>query len=456
MIINETLVKYIFNKQNILKYFAINMILIISMFAISFIVIVNSYIVIYKQYKDTIENVNVSYNYNISEASNNYKESMQRCLAINCERVVLKDENDYDVYKIEYDMDTQFNYLKLVDDEIFHTIWFTQYLTSEFRMVIYGEHGIYIMNDNNYLESTLNTIFLLGILFAVIIIVINFYAAYHSFKNDIYEKKNYKTYIENKLQGNVTEMIHHEINAPLSILISTSYLIRGIIEHKSTVSQEDIDKIMDSYNYSINRISEVITFLAKSKYFKRDDNVTIYDSIEHIIYSINTTHILKLGIKYDDCEKILNNFIIDPNLGHAGFMNIITVLFNNSIEAGANLMTISVPSYTDTHLTLDVKDNGRGIRDSNGNLFKDSGHVISQYGYSTKDDKGKPIVRTGLLYRIFKLFRIKLITTDTTRGIGLYMNKVLLENAHGTINLHSTSDEGTTFRLKIPIKHKNA
>lgn len=462
MIVNETLIKSIFSKQNMIKHFLINILLLLSMYIVSFIIIINSYIVIYNQYEYAVNNTNVNYNYNIYEASNKYKDAMSRCLAINCERIVLKfdadDEDDieYNIYKIEYDLDTQFNYLKLVEDEEFHTFPLTKYLTSELRMIIYGEHAIYIMNDNSYLESTLNSTFFIAIIFAVIIIILNFYAAYHSFKNEIYERKNYKTYIENKLQGNVTEMIHHEINAPLSILMSTSYLIKEIIERKSELSQEDTDKIMSSYNYSINRINEIVVFLAKSKHFKRDENVSIYESIEHVIHGINSTHILKLGISYENCEDILKKYIVGSKLGNAGFMNVVTVLFNNSIEAGANMIIVTSPSKTSEHIFIDFRDNGRGIRDTNGNLFKNSGKIISQYGYSTKDEKGNPVVKKGFIYKILRFFKIKLITTDTTRGIGLYMNKVLLESSNGSIRLLNTSDEGTTFRVKIPITKKNS
>lgn len=457
MIINETLIKYIFNKNNFIRRALINLVLILAICTITVVVIINSYRSVYEYHKDIIYNTKISYNYNISDESNLYKDSISRCIAIKCERIVLKDTNTlkFEVYETEFNKDTQYTFLKLTD-EVFSTSAFTKYLTPDFRLIIYGDNAIYIMDDNTYLESNLQTITIMLVVSVLIIIAINYMSTYASYKNDIYEKKNYKTYIENKLQGNVMEMIHHEINTPLSILVATEDAIKDIFAKCSTdkISKDELDRVMTYYNYSVKQITETISFLAKSKHIKRDDTIPILKSFEHIVHSINATHIIKLNIEYNNCKDILDSYIINPNLSHAGFMNVITVLFNNSIEAGANLITVSLAKLYNNYMCLDIKDNGRGIRDTNGDLFKDSGKIIQEYGYSTKDDKGKQIIKTGFLYKLLKFLHVKIISTDTTRGIGLYMNKILLENVGGKIWLIETSENGTTFRVKIPVQKK--
>ena len=454
MVLNETFIKYVFNKQNMFKHFIICILILCTLFLIGLIIIIQSYVMIYDYYKDTVLRTDVSYNYNISESSNVYKDVITKCLAIKCERIVLtNDAGDHFVYKIEYDNELQFSYLVLTD-EVFDTLSISKYFTKELRLIIYGNIGIYIMDNNSYIETTLNTITYLIIIFSIIIIGINFYSSYNAFKNEIYEKKNYKTYIENKLQGNVSEMILHEIGTPLAILLSIYSTVEDAINKNYIFTQEEKTKLMDSYKFALTRINETIAFLAKSKYLKRDGNVSLYDSLEHVIASINSTHIVKVGIEYIDCEEVLKSYTIKENLTNSGFMNVLTVLFNNAVEACASIMTISIHELTHEFITIDIKDNGRGIRDVNDNLFKDSGKIIEQYGYSTKDEKGNPVVKEGFIYKILKLLRIKLICTDTNRGIGLYMNKVLLASVKGDIKLVSTSEQGTTFRIKVPITKK--
>lgn len=460
MIINENILKGLFKKENLIKNFIINFLFLIFIICFSVILIINMYTIIYQKYIDIISDTSFSYNINISDSSNEYKDILNKCLSISCERIVFKNKSNtnetrYYIYKVEHDLENMYHYLKLVDDEIFDTVFFTKYLTNELRLVIYYDSVMYILNDNAYIISLLQSVFIFDLLFIVIIFIYNMYSSYYSFKNNIYEQKKYKTYIENKLQGNVTEMIHHEINAPLSILMSTYYIIKDIINNNTKLSKDDIEKILESYNYSINRINDITAFLAKNKYFKREDNVSLYKAFEYVINNINSTHIIKLGIDYQNYEEMLNSFIIHKKLGHTGFMNIINILFNNSIEAGANLITISIVENSKYFITLDIKDNGMGIRDLNGKLFKNSNNIITQYGYSTKNNKGEQLKNKGIIYKILKLFKINLINNDSTRGIGLYMCRVLLEKANGNINLLTTSDEGTTFRLLLPAVKKN-
>lgn len=455
MVINETVVKYVFNKQNMLKHFFVSIVMILVLLLIGSVIIIQSYKLIYEQYEDTVLSTDVSYNYNISEASNKYKEVITKCLAISCERIVLtNDAGDDLVYKIDYDIDNQFNYLTLTD-EIFKTSDFTKYVTKELRLIIYGKQARYIMDDNTYLQTTINSMLYLVLIAGGIIIIVHFYSCYRGFKNDVYEKKNYKTYIENKLQGNVSEMIHHEISAPLAILLSIYSTVEDGLSKNYNFSMDEKTKLMDSFKFALTRINETTSFLAKSKHLKRDGNVSMYDSFEHVTASINTTHIVRITTEYTDCEDLLKSLTIKANLSNSGFMNVLTVLYNNAIEACSSVMTISVHQLTHDFITLDIKDNGRGIRDVNDNLFKESGKIIEQYGYSTKDEKGNPVVKKGFIYKLLKLFRIKLISTDTNRGIGLYMNKILLQSVKGKIELVSTSEQGTTFRIRVPVQKKN-
>ena len=94
-----------------------------------------------------------------------------------------------------------------------------------------------------------------------------------------------------------------------------------------------------------------------------------------------------------------------------------------------------------------VKDNGRGVRDNKGNIV--SSTDIFSYGYSTKGD---PKLQPGLINRILNKFRLDITGARTVRGVGLSINKELLQSYNGDITLHETSPKGTTFIVKIPVK----
>ena len=120
----------------------------------------------------------------------------------------------------------------------------------------------------------------------------------------------------------------------------------------------------------------------------------------------------------------------------------------NSIEANANKIVVSAETKDDM-LELTIRDNGRGIRDSNNNIIKD--YNIFNYGYSTKDIDGINIITDSWLSGI--LYKLKILSRDNEfRGAGLSLCKDLLKKNGGDIILVDTNKEGTTFKLIIPTK----
>ena len=101
-------------------------------------------------------------------------------------------------------------------------------------------------------------------------------------------------------------------------------------------------------------------------------------------------------------------------------------------------------------MSMKVKDNGTGIRNSNNKCVLDN--KIFTYGYTTKDENNNRSNCKSLLSRILDLLGFNLIHKKSTRGIGLYISKSILEKNGGDIRLIDTTPYGTTFELIIPIK----
>ena len=157
----------------------------------------------------------------------------------------------------------------------------------------------------------------------------------------------------------------------------------------------------------------------------------------------------------DDKEIQLDTVYVSETLGSGEFVNILTVLFTNSIEAKATLLAISAERISSDKFWLYIKDNGVGIRDTTNTLAKDKTkaiNMITEYGYSSKNKDGKPIIHKGIKGKLFKFLGIKLMDNTNSRGVGLYMCKRLLKKANCDIELVDTSEKGTTFRISIPYK----
>ena len=120
-------------------------------------------------------------------------------------------------------------------------------------------------------------------------------------------------------------------------------------------------------------------------------------------------------------------------------------MITNSLEAYSDHINISADIKVNK-LILHVKDNGRGIRDSHDRIIANVS--IFNYGSSSKD----PNLKKSLLERIFNFISLSFEHRQSTRGVGLFLNKELLKKCDGDIILASTSAKGTQFDIILPVK----
>jgi len=97
-------------------------------------------------------------------------------------------------------------------------------------------------------------------------------------------------------------------------------------------------------------------------------------------------------------------------------------LIGNAIKYAGEGKQINVKTWDDDQwVYIEIKDNGKGIRED------DLEYIFDKF-YRVKDDESHQIKGSGL---------------------GLYLVKYFIELHHGTIEVESVLDEGTTFLIKL-------
>ena len=445
MIVNENLLKYMFNKKSVIKHFLLFTAMIASMTLIILFITIKLYTQIYSNYKFTLNNVYVPESYNIGDIM------LSRCKAVSCKEVLLVDGED-SVYRYKLTKNTRTaDKIVYISNQNVNYHWLTEYLNNDLNLVVGIDNQIYIINDGNFIENIINITLYLYFMLFIFYSIIASYMQYLAYKNQVYEKGSYKMYTETKIQGNITEMLHHEINAPIAVLRSAKDEIYSLFnEYK--VNEKETEEIRRAMEYGITRLETILSMLYQSRDIKKDDtdDNSIYMVLNHIVSSVNKINIGKLEPEFID-GVVLDELRINKTLGNGNFLNILQVMLNNSLEAGANKIVFKPEVINSNFIWLYIKDNGRGIRDKNDRIFSNSGKVLTSYGYSSKDKNGKQL-KGNMVTRLLGMLGIQVIKTDTNRGIGLYMNKTILRSVGGDIELFETSKEGTTFKIKIPVK----
>ena len=277
-------------------------------------------------------------------------------------------------------------------------------------------------------------------------------------KKEILANRKMKDNMELSLQRNITEMIHHELNAPLALILAQvddlyyktfkfNHNRHGYVEEP--VDEKDHDKIelFEDIYFSIERINTVLTTLARTKHIKfNNGTVPLKLIIKNMESSINAFKLEKIKVVVtDDSKELLNTHSVISSIGNGAMMNILHILFTNAVEAYSTEIQISAEMVPGTRnrLYMYVTDNGCGIKNEKGEY--EVNQKLFTNGYSSKS-KFTDFKETILS----KLFKIKPEMSE--RGIGLYLVKNLLKTHRGDICVHSTSENGTTFKLTIPVK----
>lgn len=436
MHLDENQLRYIFSAKNVKRYFYILILIIIGLFSVLFIVTTHVF------------DSNREFYYDQLSSTEQYKTNDIRllCSIISCDKAYITENNVTYEYKRKDGSLT-----KIEPDDI--PVSILGAIGTDFSTIVrYRNYEFLIDNDGPTdlvfkLFSTLSLI--LWITFSLIFY--NFSA--RQYREELYDKGNLKNYIENKSQRSITEMIHHEMVAPIAVIRSEVEAIYKAIYNEKCQYKRSYDnqvkQDIESINLALCRLDAILEMLRDSKQIKSTDKtMCIYAIAANIINTVRCFNIGKIDVVYNH-EDILKKFAVDK-ISNGMFLNMLQIMVNNSVEAKATLITFDAKIISHNTVEVYIKDNGRGIRDKFNRIVKNSDDIY-KYGYSTKNKNGEAVVGKSKWRYFLSLLGLKINSISAIRGIGLNLNKQLLGKIGGDISVVETSQAGTTFKLTLPV-----
>lgn len=260
--------------------------------------------------------------------------------------------------------------------------------------------------------------------------------------------------------GNLVVGVAHEINNPVGFIAGnlneTKLRLQDILEHlqlyrssasKTKIEQhaeeieidyllEDIPKMINSIQLGCDRIINISTSLRIFSRADKDEKVpfNIHEGLDSTILILK--HRLKANERRPAIEIVTNYGNIPqvecfPGQLNQVFMNLLANAIDaleesnqgrsfEDIQANPNRITITTSMHQNTHVKIEVADNGIGI---NNDVKK---HIFDH------------------------LFTTKAIGKGTGLGLAI-ARQIIVEKHEGTLNVNSAIGQGSEFEIKIPI-----
>ncbi|MBW2433686.1 MAG: PAS domain-containing protein [Deltaproteobacteria bacterium] len=214
--------------------------------------------------------------------------------------------------------------------------------------------------------------------------------------------------------GRLSAGVAHEINNPLTTILTTAMLLQEDLD-PADPQYEELDTIAKEALRCRKIVTSLLDFARQTKPMKKecDINNLIQESVsltkkQAAFKDVNLTHELA-----DNIPPIF----LDKGQIQQSLINLIL----NAIEATAPGGSITVTSKLESenkNVEIAVMDTGHGI--------------------SAED-----------LSRVFDPF---FTTKEDGNGLGLAITHGIIEQHHGTIDVVSKKGEGSTFKIKLPVK----
>ncbi|MDA3781316.1 MAG: HAMP domain-containing sensor histidine kinase [Bacteroidales bacterium] len=212
----------------------------------------------------------------------------------------------------------------------------------------------------------------------------------------------------------------HDIKNPASAIKG---LIRLLDDFDLTAQEQQ--EIMEGIVASSESIFKLTEELSSSISQEMNNNVinienTSLKRVIDTVFTINNAYANKKEIRLvNRSSATLPNFNFDPNK----IKEVIDNLINNAIKFGPKNTDVILESFfTDTKVTIEIRDNGVGLSDDDlKNIFTKGGKLSNR--------------PTG---------------NESSSGLGLWIVKKLVEAHEGTVWVKSKVGKGSTFVVEIP------
>jgi signal transduction histidine kinase len=253
---------------------------------------------------------------------------------------------------------------------------------------------------------------------------------------DLIHKRNYELaeaellerFKADKIKTEFFANMSHELKTPLNVISSSNQLVDSFYKSGKVIDYNDnikghVDLVRQS-SYRLQRLINNIIDLTKMEsgfYRLKLASYNVVEVVEDLFMKIEPYAFKKgLSILFDTEEEEIYTYI-----DKLEFERILLNLFSNCIKFTDNGGSISINIYIDTEdVVVSVKDTGVGI----------------------------PNDKLEIIFEEFSQVDKTLSRNTEGSGIGLSIAKNLIELHGGDIKVLSSENEGTEFRLRVPIK----
>jgi len=216
----------------------------------------------------------------------------------------------------------------------------------------------------------------------------------------------------------------HEFRAPLSVILSSAYLIEKLNSPDQGGRRlVHLERIKANVRHLVTILND---FLSITK-LDEGETKAMPEYFDLLHFSRSLIEKENLGKKKGqsiilECEKAELETFLDPKLMHLVLSN----LLNNAIKYSEEDQPIVLKIEDSDHqLKLWVRDRGMGIPED------DQKHLFQRF------------------------FRAKNSVNIAGTGLGLHIVKVYVELMGGSLHFESKENYGSTFKLEFPKKHLN-
>jgi len=225
-----------------------------------------------------------------------------------------------------------------------------------------------------------------------------------------------------EMKSDFVNMVAHELRSPLvSIRQLNSVLLEGLAGPLEEKQQDFVQRGMNKIDSLLDLINDLLDVakIEAGKYVQHQVPTDIGRIIEEIV-ALMGPRAQKQGITLTHSCQDLKPVQSDPKNIEEVFNNLVSNAINYSPEGGR--VTITARGLAE-YMEVKVDDTGVGI--SPEELPK----IFDKF-YRVKHPKTRQVIGTGL---------------------GLAIVKGVIEAHHGTIDVQSVIDKGTTFRILLPM-----
>ena len=226
----------------------------------------------------------------------------------------------------------------------------------------------------------------------------------------------------NEIKSRFVSMASHEFRTPLSTVLSSASLLS---KYTTTEDQEKRDKHIEKIKNSVKHLNDILEdFLSLGKL---DEGKVLAHPAEFDWKELinETVDEMKGLLKKDQHILFSHEGNTETYTDKKLLKNIVINLLSNAIKFSAEGAAIELRSKVDGNLAeVIVADNGVGISQ------EDQEHLFTSF------------------------FRGKNVLNIQGTGLGLHIVKRYLDLLHGTVNLHSQVNKGTTVTFVIPINQR--